>query len=183
MRYASRKLSGWGRFPVEPCHLYRPEKRADLRAILASGAESSYVPRGLGRSYGDAALNLNAGAVSPVRLNRFLSLDSRSGVLECESGASFAEIVEFFLPRGFFLPVTPGTKFVTVGGAIAADIHGKNHHRDGSFGRFVERLRLRTAPSANASGIAPSSTGPAGGGWGAAVDMSTKISPRWICIA
>src|SRR5436309_13697347 len=141
---ANRKLSGWGRFPVEPCHLYRPEKRADLRAILASGAESSYVPRGLGRSYGDAALNLNAGAVSPVRLNRFLSFDSQSGVLECESGASFAEIVEFFLPRGFFLPVTPGTKFVTVGGAIAADIHGKNHHRDGTLANFILDFKLLT---------------------------------------
>ena len=141
----SRKLAGWGRFPVEPCHLYRPEKRADLRAILDSGAESSYIPRGLGRSYGDAALNLNAGAVSPVRLNRFLSFDGHSGVLECESGASFAEIIEFFLPRGFFLPVTPGTKFVTVGGAIAADIHGKNHHRDGTLSNFVRDLRLLTA--------------------------------------
>src|SRR5438094_207037 len=141
----SRKFAGWGRFPVEPCHLYRPEKRADLRAILDSGAESSYIPRGLGRSYGDAALNLNAGAVSPVRLNRFLSFDGHSGVLECESGASFAEIIEFFLPRGFFLPVTPGTKFATVGAAIAADIHGKNHHRDGTLSNFVRDLRLLTA--------------------------------------
>src|SRR5207244_10961162 len=113
---ASRKLSGWGRFPVEPCHLYRPEKRADLRAILDSGAESSYIPRGLGRRYGDAALNLNAGAVSPVRLNRFPSFGVHRGALQCESGASFAEIMELILPGGFSLPVPPDHHFLTVAG-------------------------------------------------------------------
>jgi decaprenylphospho-beta-D-ribofuranose 2-oxidase len=117
-----------------------------LRAIFDSGAEPSYIPRGLGRSYGDAALNLNGGAVCPIRLNRFLSFDSQTGILECESGVSFAEIIQFFLPRGFFLPVTPGTKFVTVGGAIAADIHGKNHHRNGAFSNFVRDLQLLTPP-------------------------------------
>jgi len=140
----NRKLSGWGRFPVEPCHLYRPEKQSDLRAILHSGAESSYIPRGLGRSYGDAALNSDAGAICSARLNRFLSFDSETGLLECEAGVSFAEIMRCFLPRGFFLPVTPGTKWVTVGGAIAADVHGKNHHRQGTISNFVRDFRLLT---------------------------------------
>ncbi len=142
--FATKSLSGWGRFPVQSCHLFRPEKRSEVAATLASGLQSSYIPRGLGRSYGDAALNENAGVIWPILLNRFLSFDNASGVLECESGVSLAEIIQYFLPRGWFLPVTPGTKFVTVGGAIAADIHGKNHHKDGSFSNFVLDFRLLT---------------------------------------
>ena len=145
LRFRSERLAGWGRFPVEPCHLYRPEKRSDVAAILASNNSPSYVARGLGRSYGDAALNRDAGVISQLRLNHFLGFDAQAGALECESGVSFAEIIEYFLPRGFFLPVTPGTKFVTVGGAIAADVHGKNHHRDGTIANFVTDLRLLTA--------------------------------------
>jgi decaprenylphospho-beta-D-ribofuranose 2-oxidase len=142
--FATQPLSGWGRYPVEMCHLFRPEKRSEVLAALTAGGQSSYIPRGLGRSYGDAALNKDGGVIWQVLLNRFLSFDSASGVLECESGVSLAEIVQYLLPRGWFLPVTPGTKFVTVGGAIAADIHGKNHHRDGSFSNFVLDFRLLT---------------------------------------
>jgi FAD/FMN-containing dehydrogenase len=140
--FATQLLSGWGRYPVESCHVFRPEKRSEVAATLASGLQPSYIPRGLGRSYGDAALNENAGVIWPILLNRFLSFDSATGALECESGVSLAEIIQYFLPRGWFLPVTPGTKFVTVGGAIAADIHGKNHHKDGSFSNFVLDFRL-----------------------------------------
>jgi decaprenylphospho-beta-D-ribofuranose 2-oxidase len=142
--YSTQLLSGWGRYPVESCHVFRPEKRSEVAATLDSGHQSSYIPRGMGRSYGDAALNENAGVIWQVLLNRFLSLDSATGVLECESGVSLAEIIQYFLPRGWFLPVTPGTKFVTVGGAIAADVHGKNHHKDGSFSNFVLDFRLLT---------------------------------------
>jgi FAD/FMN-containing dehydrogenase len=137
-------ISGWGRYPVESCRVFRPEKRSEVAAALQAGEQTSYIARGLGRSYGDAALNQNAGVIWQVRLNRFLAFDSASGVLECESGVSLAEIIQYFLPRGWFLPVTPGTKFVTVGGAIAADVHGKNHHRDGSFSNFVFDFRLLT---------------------------------------
>ncbi|HEV2493866.1 MAG TPA: FAD-binding oxidoreductase [Terriglobia bacterium] len=144
LAYAHENLAGWGRFPVEPCHLYRPEKQAELSAILQSTREPSYIPRGLGRSYGDAALNLDAAALCSVRLNRFLLFDRDTGILECECGASLAEIIDSFLPRGFFLPVTPGTKFVTLGGAIAADVHGKNHHRDGTIANFIRDFRLLT---------------------------------------
>jgi decaprenylphospho-beta-D-ribofuranose 2-oxidase len=139
-----RPLSGWGRFPVETCRIYRPEKRASLAAILASGAEPSYIARGLGRSYGDAALNRNAGVISFERLNRLIAFDAATGVLECETGVTFAEILDCFLSRGYFLPVTPGTKFVTLGGAIAHDVHGKNHHRVGTISSFVLDLLLRT---------------------------------------
>ena len=140
--FRTEHLSGWGRFPVEACHTFRPEKRSEAAATLASGLAPSYISRGLGRSYGDAALNGNAGVIGHALLNRFLSFHDSSGVLECESGVSLAEIVQYFLPRGWFLPVTPGTKFVTVGGAIAADIHGKNHHQDGSFSNFVLDFQL-----------------------------------------
>jgi FAD/FMN-containing dehydrogenase len=142
--FVTQALSGWGRFPVEWCNVYRPESQRQLAAILESGAQPSLISYGLGRSYGDAALNKQGGVVCHTRLNRFLAFDAQSGVLECESGVSLAEILQYFLPRGFFLPVTPGTKFVTVGGAIAADVHGKNHHQDGAFGNFVLDFKLLT---------------------------------------
>jgi decaprenylphospho-beta-D-ribofuranose 2-oxidase len=140
--FTTKPLSGWGRYPVESCHIFRPEKRSEIATTLASGLQRSYISRGLGRSYGDAALNDHAGVIWHILLNRFLSFDSSSGVLECEGGVGLAEIIQYFLPRGWFLPVTPGTKFVTVGGAIAADVHGKNHHKDGSFSNFVRDFRL-----------------------------------------
>ena len=139
-----RPLSGWGRFPVETCRLYRPEKRAVLAEILASRCEPSWIARGLGRSYGDAALNAGAGVISFERLNRFLAFDPETGVLDCEAGTSLEEMLRYFLPRGFFPPVTPGTKFVTLGGAIAHDVHGKNHHRVGTISNFVLDFRLLT---------------------------------------
>jgi FAD/FMN-containing dehydrogenase len=138
-------LSGWGRYPVETCRVFRPEKRSAIAEILSDGSSVSYIARGLGRSYGDAALNRDGGVVSMVRLNRFLSFDSETGVLDCEAGISFEEIIRTFLPRGYFLPVTPGTKFVTLGGAIASDVHGKNHHRVGTISRFILGLRLLTS--------------------------------------
>jgi FAD/FMN-containing dehydrogenase len=129
---------------VEICRLYRPEKRSALAELLASKAEPSWIARGLGRSYGDAALNAGAGVISFTRLNRFLAFDSATGVLECEAGVSLAEILDCFLPRGYFPPVTPGTKFVTLGGAIASDVHGKNHHRVGTISPFLLDFRLLT---------------------------------------
>ena len=143
-RSVVRSLSGWGRFPVETCPVFRPEKRAGVAAILASGAEPSYIARGLGRSYGDAALNSSGAVICFERLNRLIAFDPATGVLECEAGVPLADILDSFLPRGFFLPVTPGTKFVTLGGAIANDIHGKNHHRVGTISSFVLDFRLLT---------------------------------------
>jgi len=142
--FVTQPLSGWGRFPVERCNVYRPESRRQLAAILKSGAQPSLISFGLGRSYGDAPLNSQGGVICHTRLNRFLAFDAQGGVLECEAGVSLAEILQYFLPRGFFPSVTPGTKFVTVGGAIAADVHGKNHHQDGTFGNFVLDFKLLT---------------------------------------
>jgi len=105
------------------------------------------LPRGLGRAYGDAALPAASGGLvlETVRADRIVAFDAASGLLTCEAGLSLAEVLRVFVPRGWFPPVTPGTKFVTIGGCVASDIHGKNHHRDGSFGQFVERLQLLTA--------------------------------------
>jgi len=139
---AEAPLSGWGRYPVATCRAYRPEARRDAAALLVSAPETSLIPRGLGRSYGDASLNAGAGVVLSDRLDRLLAFDEGQGILECEGGASLATIIATFLPRGYFLPVTPGTRHVTVGGAIAADVHGKNHHRVGTFSRFVHGFTL-----------------------------------------
>ena len=145
-------LSGWGNHPVRECEVARPERWADVRNLILNadrsvrepGPGATLIARGLGRSYGDPALN-PGGVILATRLNRMLAFDPATGTLECEAGVTFAEIIDVFLPRGFFPPVTPGTKFVTIGGAIASDVHGKNHHRDGSFGSFVEELTLLIA--------------------------------------
>jgi FAD/FMN-containing dehydrogenase len=100
------------------------------------------LPYGLGRSYGDVCLNNGHTLLDTRRLNRLLALDDATGVLTCEGGATLDDILRVVVPRGWFLPVTPGTKFVTVGGCIANDVHGKNHHRAGTFGRHVLSLEL-----------------------------------------
>ncbi|HEX8551630.1 MAG TPA: FAD-binding oxidoreductase [Abditibacteriaceae bacterium] len=139
MKSATKSFAGWGRYPTEECRAWRPDKARDVREIAA---EYDVLARGLGRAYGDAALNPH-GLVLTEKLNRFLSFED--GILECEGGASFADIIETFGPRGWFLPVTPGTKFVSVGGAIACDVHGKNHHRDGTIAHFLEEFDLLVA--------------------------------------
>jgi decaprenylphospho-beta-D-ribofuranose 2-oxidase len=132
-------LSGWGRMPVVDGLEVRSENLAHLTQDVP-------LARGLGRAYGDAALpapgdRLIAGT---TRADRILEFDSASGVLKAEAGISLDEICRLFLPRGFFTPVSPGTRFVTLGGMVACDVHGKNHHRDGSLGRHVVSLTVRT---------------------------------------
>jgi decaprenylphospho-beta-D-ribofuranose 2-oxidase len=136
------QLAGWGNFPVENCNAFRPESGSELSAALADPQVPSVISRGLGRGYGDSALNSDGGVILHQHLNRFISLDPSTGILECEAGVSLAEILDIIVPKGFFLPVTPGTKFVTIGGAIAADVHGKNHHRDGSISEFLLDFKL-----------------------------------------
>jgi decaprenylphospho-beta-D-ribofuranose 2-oxidase len=127
------------------CHVYRPERQRALKDILCEKHYDTYLARGLGRSYGDAAVNPGQAVLNMERLNRMLVFDAETGVLECESGVSLEEIINTFLPRGFFPVVTPGTKHVTVGGAIANDVHGKNHHRDGTFGLHVPEMEVLTS--------------------------------------
>jgi FAD/FMN-containing dehydrogenase len=137
-----KRLSGWGRYPSGTTEVCRPERLSDLRECLSEGA--SLVARGLGRSYGDAAFNSAGYTILTERLNRFVAFDAESGVLDCEAGVTVDEILSVLVPRGFFLPVVPGTKYVTMGGALACDVHGKNHHKDGSLSRHVTDFRLLT---------------------------------------
>jgi decaprenylphospho-beta-D-ribofuranose 2-oxidase len=137
-----KRLSGWGRYPSGTTEVCRPERLGDLREYLSEGR--SLVARGLGRSYGDAAFNSAGYTILTERLNRFVAFEAESGVLDCEAGVSVDDILSCFVPRGFFLPVVPGTKYVTMGGALACDVHGKNHHRDGSLSRHVRDFRLLT---------------------------------------
>jgi decaprenylphospho-beta-D-ribofuranose 2-oxidase len=143
-RIAELELTGWGGLDPHPAQVCRPARRRELRDCLGQDAPGGMIARGLGRSYGDSATLAGGTVVLGERLNRMIAFDERTGVLTCEAGVSFEDILATFVPRGYFLPVTPGTKFVTVGGAIAADIHGKNHHRHGSIGNFVESLDLWT---------------------------------------
>jgi decaprenylphospho-beta-D-ribofuranose 2-oxidase len=135
------EIAGWGRHPVGRGRVERPERLA-----LPAGGRP-LVPRGLGRAYGDAALPASPGGLvlETTRADRIHSFEPATGRLHCEAGLSLAEILRVFVPRGWFPPVTPGTKFVTVGACVACDVHGKNHHRDGSFGSFVDRVTLCTA--------------------------------------
>ena len=131
-------LQSWGRFPhatarVVPIHWAEGARIPDDRPVLAHG---------LGRSYGDSCLNDGGTLLATRGLRRVLALDEERGLLTCESGVSLGEILQLVVPRGFFLPVVPGTKMVTVGGAIANDVHGKNHHRAGTFGAHVESFEL-----------------------------------------
>ena len=136
------KLSGWGRHPVADCELARLREREDIPALL--GRSGTLIARGNGRSYGDAALNPNL-TVSTLAMDRMEAFDPKTGLLTCEAGVLLADILDTFVSRGWFPSVVPGTKFVTVGGMIAADVHGKNHHRESSFGAHVESLTLATA--------------------------------------
>ncbi len=130
-------LSGWGRYPVQTCELERPERYTGLHSDAAC-----VIARGQGRSYGDAALNENGRVLLTERVNRLLDFDAEQGILRAEAGVTLAEILDVIVPRGWFLPVTPGTKFVSLGGCVAADVHGKNHHHNGSFGDHVLAIEI-----------------------------------------
>ena len=135
-----KSIAGWGCYPVQICELQRPESPAGLHNDVAP-----LIARGLGRSYGDAALNDEGRVLLTERLNRLLSFDATQGVLRAEAGTTLAEILRLFVPRGWFPVVVPGTRHVTLGGCVAADVHGKNHHRDGAFSQHLTDLQLLTA--------------------------------------
>ena len=139
MPHKTPMLSGWGRLPKPGKEVFSE----DLRA-LSSGAVLS---RGLGRSYGDSALPppSRLEVATTTLADRILAFDKSTGVLRAEAGLSLHELNRIFLPRHWFPPVTPGTQFVTVGGMVAADVHGKNHHVAGTFGAHVSSLVLRVA--------------------------------------
>ncbi len=139
----TREYVSWGRFPaVTHANIYKPAWNDQVPSVLASAPDASVLPYGLGRSYGDSCINADRSLIDCRRLNRILGFDESTGMFRCEGGVTFADIIRVFLPKGWFLPVTPGTKFVTVGGAIANDVHGKNHHRAGTFGAHVRQFGL-----------------------------------------
>ena len=131
-------ISGWGRYPVAPALLCRPQSVEEI-ALPAQGA---LICRGQGRSYGDAAMSTDGLVLVTDALRRVHHFDAATGVLTADSGLTIGDILREFVPRGWFPPVTPGTKHVSLGGAVAADVHGKNHHRDGTFGSHVSELEL-----------------------------------------
>jgi decaprenylphospho-beta-D-ribofuranose 2-oxidase len=141
--WAQKELAGWGRVLRATGAAARPERVADLERIFADASNGSLLAYGAGRSYGDAALNSRGRSVMMRRLDRFLEFDPASGRLVAESGATFGEVIAAFLPRGYLAPVAPGTGFATLGGGIANDVHGKNHHQAGSLGQHLEWFDLR----------------------------------------
>ena len=138
-------LSGWGRYPVINSYVQHPAQVSSLAEMMEASKELTILARGGGRSYGDAALNPEGLTILSGGLNRVLAFNEETGLLRCEAGVTLKEILAVFVPRGWFPAVTPGTKFVTVGGAVAFDVHGKNHHQDGSFSRYVHSLKLMLA--------------------------------------
>jgi len=136
----SKSLSGWGRTNYSTANIYTPKDIEQIKNLIDKKI-NPLISRGLGRSYGDPA-QCGGGNVIDTRNLNSLHLDKKSGVLLAGAGAKFNEILKYIVPRGFFLPVSPGTKNITVGGAISSDIHGKNHHCDGSFANHVLQISL-----------------------------------------
>jgi FAD/FMN-containing dehydrogenase len=136
-----RRYESWGRYPragpVTAVPIYWRSDTLNFQEF-----RQSVLPFGQGRSYGDVCLNDGGIVLDTESLSHFISFDETSGLIRCEAGITLAEILNVAVPRGWFLPVTPGTKFISVGGAIANDIHGKNHHRIGTFGMHVTQLEL-----------------------------------------
>ena len=134
-------FESWGRYPKYPAHVVSMHWQQDFPANI-HGLHNGFLPVGMGRSYGDSCLLKDGNLLLMTGMNRLLDFNPETGILTAESGITLAQILDFAVPRGFFLPVTPGTKYVTLGGAIANDIHGKNHEVAGSFGSHVPKFEL-----------------------------------------
>ena len=134
-------VSGWGRYRFAQVGVFSPLDNLELKNKIQNSDSSSLIARGLGRSYGDSA-QLNKKEI--IRLEKYqkIELHRESATVTAQAGVTFDQLLNFIVPKGFFLPVSPGTRFVTIGGAIAADVHGKNHHVDGSFGNSVLKILL-----------------------------------------
>ncbi|WP_328501875.1 FAD-binding oxidoreductase [Streptomyces sp. NBC_00457] len=138
-------VTGWGRTAPTAARLIRPRTYEEAAAAVRDCGARGGIPRGLGRAYGDAAQNAGGIVFDMTGLDRVHAIDADGGTVLCDAGVSLHRLMEVLLPLGWFVPVTPGTRQVTVGGAIGADIHGKNHHVSGSFTRHVLSLELLTA--------------------------------------
>lgn len=134
-------ISNWGNYPVVDADIKEFDNAQGASQIVQKLGRS--VVRGAGLSYGDASLGDRI--LSTTHFNRILSFDEHHGVIVAEAGVTLDQVLQLIVPNGWFLPVTPGTKFITVGGAVAGDVHGKNHHSEGSFSKYVTRLELLLA--------------------------------------
>lgn len=134
----------WGRLFDYDQNVVYPKNLEELRSQVKNAASENQpiLTHGQGRSYGDSCLLKDGVLLDTKYLNKMINFDRNTGLLECEAGVTVCDIIQVFLNRGWFLPVSPGTKFVSLGGALANDVHGKNHHRSGTFGRFVESFKL-----------------------------------------
>jgi FAD/FMN-containing dehydrogenase len=137
----TKKIANWGNFPV----IEAEERYFTFTDQLRKQVQSSrtLIARGNGRCYGDASLA--AETICTVKFNNVLSFDRQNGIFECESGITLDQVLDIIVPSGWFLPVTPGTKYITVGGAVASDVHGKNHHVEGSFSNHIVEMDIMTA--------------------------------------
>lgn len=138
-------VTGWGRTAPTVARLIRPRTYQEAAAAVRGCGARGGIPRGLGRAYGDAAQNAGGAVLDMTGLDRIHAIDADGGTVSCDAGVSLHRLMRVLLPLGWFVPVTPGTRQVTVGGAIGADIHGKNHHVSGAFSRHVLSLELLTA--------------------------------------
>lgn len=135
-------ILSWGRVVRDQQRVAEPRFRSELPALLSDGEQISHLACGLRRSYGDSCLNSAGRLIDVSGLDRFIEFDGENGILRAEAGLSLSQALAFIVPKGWFLPTTPGTRFVTLGGAVANDIHGKNHHRAGTMGCHVRAIGL-----------------------------------------
>lgn len=133
------EIYGWGRYPRIEAEVLSAQSLSQLQATFTKALQP-IIARGLGRSYGDSANSSRV--LDMTQFHHFLGFDPSTGVLNCQAGVSLADIAQVFVPKGWFIPASPGTGFVTVGGAIASDVHGKNHHIDGTFTKNVYSIQL-----------------------------------------
>jgi decaprenylphospho-beta-D-ribofuranose 2-oxidase len=145
MRWKNFELKPWGRVCRAPTTAARPERLSEIAPIVRENHSNGLSVYAAGRSYGDSALNSNGQNCLSERLDRILAFDESTGVVDVEPGVNFRKLMNVFLPKGWLVPVSPGTSFATIGGAVAHDVHGKNHEREGSFGQHVSELDLVTA--------------------------------------
>ena len=145
----AKGLTSWGRVFDYDHQIIQISSVSDISDYLITRVSGSALAYGKGRSYGDSNLNSCGTLLKTTRLKAFLDADWEAGVVKVQAGITLGELLQVCVPKGWFLPVSPGTKFVTLGGAVANNIHGKNHHKVGSFGNFVRALSLHRSDLKN----------------------------------